>query len=466
MFLLPPTVSFCGRALRESRTCTRITRLDPTILNAGTRADASNEGTAEGVAMPIAYHPGEPLSSLHYRVITRTLSHPLYVGSIAGFVVLRVGVAWGMSPEGAKQLDLVLTYPVTLVGTLFAFLIGFFTNNCYVRFMDSWRAAMVGWSRLNDLALQIFAHVPDRTQACDVLRLMNAANHLCYGDLAGKNMLPVCVRRHLLTDEEARKLRKPGGAPPFYQTAAWALRKLADQGVPRPVDRMAVHRMDLSIIEWRQQTTLLPMIQMNPLPFPYYRNMTILLIIFEIVVAFKICLQGFESLGGWAKLQAMCIDFLLFAAITLLCQSLWITSISLLMPWRPDGKRAGSTINLPAEYFILLPLVGHRQLFHECGPEGEAPEAERTRSIFLNPFHREDTEQLTSFTATDSWKMMKILHASFRELAPGDGTLDGNVRPAGKGQFVSIDAGPEHATEYRLMRSTRAGSSSPTLLDD
>ena len=82
-----------------------------------------------------------------------------------------------------------------------------------------------------------------------------------------------------------------------------------------------------------------------------------LIIVFELVVALKISLQGFVSLGLKEKLTEMTLDFILFAAISLLCQSLWITSISLLMPWRPDGQRAGSTINLPAEYFIMLPLA-------------------------------------------------------------------------------------------------------------
>ena len=146
---------------------------------------------------------------------------------------------------------------------------------------------MIGWSRLNDLALQVYAYVPDRTHACEVMRLMNAANHLCYGDLAGQDMMESCVRRHLLTPEEAQKLRRSGAAPPFYIASCWALQKLADPSAPSPVERVFVLAMDKSVVEWRQQTTLLPMIQMNPLPFPYYRNMVLLIIIFEVVVAFK-----------------------------------------------------------------------------------------------------------------------------------------------------------------------------------
>jgi hypothetical protein len=87
--------------------------------------------------------------------------------------------------------------------------------------MDNWRAAMVGWSRVNDLALQIYAYVRDRKQACEVIRLMNAANHLCYGDLAGQNMFELCARRHLLTPEEIRVLRKEGGPPPVRACPFW-----------------------------------------------------------------------------------------------------------------------------------------------------------------------------------------------------------------------------------------------------
>lgn len=254
--------------------------------------------------MPIAYDPNQPFRALFTRHIWRTVRSVMFWGTMLGFAVMRFLVAVLMSDETAKQIDSVLTYPATLVGTLFAFLIGFFTNNCYTRFMDNWHASMIGWSRINDLALQVYAYVRDRDQACEVLRLMNAANHLCYGDLAGQDMLDVCARRHLLTESEIAILRKPGGPPPFYLASCWALEKLADQEKERPVEKMFVLGMDKSIIEWRQQTTLLPMIQMNPLPYPYYRNMVVLLLMFEVVVAFKIALQGHVPYGQWEKVRA------------------------------------------------------------------------------------------------------------------------------------------------------------------
>ena len=49
------------------------------------------------------------------------------------------------------------------------------------------------------------------------MRLMHAANHLCYGDFAGKNMHQIVVRRNLLTIEEIDRLKKAGGS--FYLVA-------------------------------------------------------------------------------------------------------------------------------------------------------------------------------------------------------------------------------------------------------
>ena len=204
---------------------------------------------------------------------------------------------------------------------------------------------------------------------------------------------------------------------------------------PRPVDKMFILAMDKSIVEWRQQTTLLPMIQMNPLPFPYYRNMVMLLIVFEVVVAFKIALNGFAPLDRWERAEEFFMDTLLFAAISLLCQSLFLTSATLLMPWQKDmekEKGAGQSdsmpvLALPAEYYILvrhrcpkaahrsrlarhaplscprvcclvdqLPLHGHRLLFSEFA-DHDTPPADRSSSIFLRPFHDEDSRMMQRF---------------------------------------------------------------------
>ena len=424
--------------------------------------------------MPIAYDPTAPGPVLFSRSVRRTLLDKTYLITVALFVVLRVSVSVSLTPERAKQFDANLTYPTTLIGTLFAFLIGFFTNNCFTRYMDNWRAAMVGWSRINDLGLQVYAYVRDRAQALEVMRLMHAANHLCYGDLAGEDMLGVCRRRHLLTAEEAARLREPGGPPPFYLAAAWALERAAarearedqvegdDRGrTAAPVDPVFVLALDRSIVEWRQQTTLLPMIQMNPLPFPYYRNMVLLLVLFEVVVAFKIAIAGFEGHlpGAVDRLAGGALDTALFAAVSLVCMSIFRTSTALLMPWGGDDRH-GATVDLPAEYFLLLPLVGHRRLFGGFADDAAKAAAfaddaaKAAATLFLRPLAPEDEKMAKLFTATDTWKMMRILKALFRDLAPPDGnffTRQQVLRPSVYGSVNQTSASDADGAQTRLM---------------
>ena len=68
-------------------------------------------------------------------------------------------------------------------------------NSPQERYKDNWRAAMVGWSRINDIGLQVFSYVADRTVACDVMRLMHASNHLAYADFAGRDEIKLARRR-------------------------------------------------------------------------------------------------------------------------------------------------------------------------------------------------------------------------------------------------------------------------------
>lgn len=110
----------------------------------------------------------------------------------------------------------------------------------------------------------------------------------------------------------------------------------------------------------------------------------------------------------------------------------------LLMPWGKDDND-GFTVNLPAEYFLLLPLVGHRRrrrahpkappcaaavssrlpaplrrrrLFGEFAKlEGKTP-----HSIFLQRFAAVDSKMTEEFAHTDSSRMMEVLKAAFRDL--------------------------------------------------
>lgn len=113
------------------------------------------------------------------------------------------------------------------------------------------------------------------------------------------------------------------------------------------------------------------------------------------------------------------------------------------MPWAADDPSAsdgfdsgGATVDLPAEYFILLPLVGHRRLFFDFDPG---------RSPFLRPLTPPDQALMDRFAATDSWRMMKILHASFRELAPSAVTLSVG------GSANEAPPAADDSSHYRLL---------------
>ena len=131
------------------------------------------------------------------------------------------------------------------------------------------------------------------------------------------------------------------------------------------------------------------------------------------------------------------------------------------MPWRPDGKSGTSTVDLPADYFILLPLAGHRRLYSEFGPDGGCPASERSRSIFLQPFAKEDTEKLAQFSKDDSWRMMQILHSKFRRLAPPD-LAAGYDPPAVAAAAAGGRSPASGGQSIEFMRGHRRGDSIDT----
>ena len=73
---------------------------------------------------------------------------------------------------------------------------------------------------------------------------------------------------------------------------------------------------------------------------------------------------------------------------------------------------------------------------------------------------------LAKFRTTDSWKMMQILHASFRELAPGDGTATAAVAQATTVEIGPADDPSAERAVYRLMRNSGERGTSPHMLDD
>ena len=104
--------------------------------------------------------------------------------------------------------------------------------------------------------------------------------------------------------------------------------------------------------------------QLKLLPFEYYRDMTLLLCTFEVVVAFTIALQGFES-DSQGKAGSIAIDCVFFGLITFVAVSIFHTSISLLMPWQSAATRCApkndaSDDFIPEYTSLLHPLVNAR----------------------------------------------------------------------------------------------------------
>ena len=198
--------------------------------------------------------------------------------------------------ERLRWMNDEISWPATLFSTLFSFMLALFTNNCYERYKDNWRAATTGWSRINNLGLQVFAYVEDRALACEVMRLMHAANHLCYADFAGRDETELVSRRHLLKDSEIAILTRTSNG--FYLCACWAMEMLRHS----TIDRILLGKIDESVREWRQQTTLLPLIQLTPLPLPYFRIMVVLTFVFEALVGLKLLLS-FAVMGTTVDME-------------------------------------------------------------------------------------------------------------------------------------------------------------------
>jgi len=116
----------------------------------------------------------------------------------------------------------------------------------------------------------------------------------------------------------------------------------------------------------------------------------------------------------------------------------------LLMPWGKDDGN-GATVDLPAEYFVLLPLVAHRRLFGDFARTQAPPD-----TIFLHELSPVDAALNAAFVGTDSWKMIEILRSRFRDLSGAEGGFAvgaASVTPQSATGAVS----PQQATDYQLL---------------
>ena len=139
---------------------------------------------------------------MHGTALDYVLKHsPLLWGWVVFFFSLSIGIeAWAYSDGGiskvsqhAAQINSVIAYPTAMVGTLFSFMLGFFTNTCYSRFRDYWDSAVGGWSRLNDLGLQVYSYVPDRAVSPHGAPTPRALSTPCPSADSPPRTLPDCV---------------------------------------------------------------------------------------------------------------------------------------------------------------------------------------------------------------------------------------------------------------------------------
>ena len=93
--------------------------------------------------MPIHYDPHHviPTAFLSGRLFAEVFSSPLLWFTFAMFIVINE-VVRRLDRESIQWVNTEMTWPATLVSSLFSYMLALFTNNCYERYKDNWRAAM------------------------------------------------------------------------------------------------------------------------------------------------------------------------------------------------------------------------------------------------------------------------------------------------------------------------------------
>jgi hypothetical protein len=326
--------------------------------------------------MTVAYDPSAWYAAYRFFKKGSAIKAVLYCDDDKSFYVMLasfpviVGIFWmSCTKHDAETLKNQFGYVMALLSGVFSYQITNYTGRCYSRYEATWYAAMTGMSRLNDLAVQVHAHIAgtDHWLACEIMRLMHAANHYVYLDMAGQTgpNHDLLVRRDLLSSEELSWLQN-NGVNCGYQCACWALRLIHRSVASGNLGEITASKMEQSIIEWRRSTTLIPCLAMFPVPFVYYHTMRVELVVFQYGCAIYFTLLAFLNIeetpdGGEIKGRAFYISLVLgalgFVVISLFYQGLYQTCVMLFDPWSDDGP------GFPIEEYMVLPLAVHKKLF-------------------------------------------------------------------------------------------------------
>jgi len=238
-------------------------------------------------------------------------------------------------------------------------------------------------ARLNDLGVQVYGHLCyDHGLMCEVMRLMHLANHLLYFDFATVVGWEVVQRRNLVTRGELEFLKSIAlteellGLAPWYQAASWAVRLVSQEvhtGRLAPALGLDLTR---TICQWRQFTTLPPLIQQTPIPLPYYHLMIFELIMFHLVLSCRLALE-LTPQDGRIPIGPLGWSISLYVLITLTVDSMLWAAIIMSEAWGDDDT------DLPAGLLLVTPWVSHRALFagDSSAPLGDDDD----RPLFLKP---------------------------------------------------------------------------------
>jgi len=216
---------------------------------------------------------------------------------------------------------------------------------------------MKGWSRINDFGMQTFGYVKDDAAANDLMRLVHAFNHLCYmataGQLETEEDWHSLVERQLLSPSEVTWLRSQGGSASnqcIYAAAA-VICRAAEAG---HVHTTLVLGLDRSLCECRQNTTLLPLIVETPVPWPYYHAVIWMEQIWLVLAALEYAGTAQATEYQW---ETQIVAMLIYILVASVYSAIKRTAFMLSEPFGQDA------IDLPAEEFVLRPLLGHQGLF-------------------------------------------------------------------------------------------------------
>merc|ERR1719382_1900540 len=104
-----------------------------------------------------------------------------------------------------------MSQTLSLLHWAMIFYLSFYTSSAMTRWMADWTCTQTAYGRINDLNVLVPAYMGNFPKAAsDVLRFVNAYHHIVYFDTLGHPVeyaLQVCIRRHLLTEQEALLLK-------------------------------------------------------------------------------------------------------------------------------------------------------------------------------------------------------------------------------------------------------------------